>query len=151
MATIPKYVYDDLKYKAQQKVDRLVNEFTKPLQDKTEKQKQQLKDDFENGIKTNINKYTPKIERNYNGVHIRIDIPKKDYDNYIDKVNKLDDNYRKIRQQIYDDLNAQVDVWLISIFQKASDNQALELPELKIDKSKYKLWVNYLRSKGKSR
>jgi len=141
LATIPKYVYEDLKSKANQKVNRIVDEIIEPLRERIEKEKKDMENELVSNITNNIKKFKTSVQKNYRSSYIEIDIPKEYHNKMYKKFRDLDNKLNAIKTQIHEDLHEQVDTWLLSIYSKASDNQVIKLPEFKIDKGKYKLWL----------
>ena len=139
MATIPKYVYEDLKRKAYNKLNRKLDEIIKPFRESIQKQKDKLDTEFENNIMSNINKYPNRTINTWDGIKLEIIIPPDRYAEVKKSKEDLQHKLDKLINEIETDLNAQIDTWLLDIFTKASDNQSLTIPNFKVNKSKYKL------------
>lgn len=139
MATIPKYVYEDLKQKAYNKLAELENEIISPYQKKIEEENKKTEEEFTKKIIKNVSKYNYRLNSGWHDTNLVIDIPKKEYQDMQQKQKDLNDKLQKLRRKIHEELDSQIDEWLIGIYTKASDGQPIKLPEFKIDKTKFKL------------
>jgi len=145
MATIPKYVYVDLKNKASGKLSEAkanaYGHYKQELQnigDKVlnkEKEKFAIKSEYIAKMDRHYNHNIGEYEKRFSGtVKVEVDY---DHSKVKDKIEKAQQVIINKIQKIHDDLDAEFETWQINLFIKASEGQTLAVPSFDIDYSKY--------------
>ena len=139
MAQIPKYVYEDLKMQVKDKMNESMKDVLDNLKKEESEEQSILNKEWIEKILPTLDKKEASIYSDWNSSYIKFPISQNDKNEYNKKEKSITEKYKKVRRKLLEDLQSQVNEWMMGIYSKASDDTKLELPTFKIDETKYKV------------